>query len=163
MTLRRSSEEHYFYRNYRSQVMRFMIIVKATAASEVSVMSSDVLKSDMFAEMGAYHARLAKAGVLLDYAGLQASSKGWRIRYTGKKISERALVDGPFTNCSESRDLIAGYTLIQVRSRDEALVWSRRYPNPSLDGGHAEIEVRQLFEPEDLAQTETPSNSIAPF
>jgi hypothetical protein len=127
--------------------MRFMIIVKATAASEAGVMPSDVLQSDMLAEMGAYHEQLAKAGVLLDYAGLQASSKGWRIRYTGKKPAERALVDGPFT---DSQELIAGYTLIQVRSRDEALVWTRRYPNPSIDGGQAEIEVRQLFEPENF-------------
>jgi hypothetical protein len=140
--------------------MRFMIIVKAIAASEVNVMPFDVLQSEMLAEMGAYHEQLAKAGVLLDYAGLQASSIGWRIRYTGKKPAERTLVDGPFTG---SKDLIAGYTLIQVRSRDEALVWSRRYPNPSIDGGQAEIEVRQLFEPADFDQIVTTSTSSLAF
>lgn len=97
-----------------------------------------------FARSATYHEQLAKAGVLLDGSGLQASSKGWRIQYNGDK---RAMTDGPFT---ETKELIAGYTIIQVRSRDEAQEWTRRFPNPSLDHGRAEIEVRQMFEPEDF-------------
>lgn len=125
--------------------MRFMIIVKATKDSEAGVMPPESL----LAEMAAYHEELAKAGVLLDGSGLQASSKGWRIKYAGDK---RTVVDGPFT---ESKELIAGYTMIQVKSRAEALEWTRRFPNPSLDRGAAEIEVRQLFELEDFGPSET--------
>ena len=123
--------------------MRFMIIVKATSDSEAGVMPPGTL----MAEMAAYHQQLAQAGILLDCAGLQASSKGWRILYTGKNPAERSLSNGPF---ADSQALVAGYTLIQVRSREEALEWTRRYPNPAIDGGQAEIEVRQLFEPEDF-------------
>ena len=122
--------------------MRFMIIVKATADSEAGVMPTD---DGLMSTMAEYHEQLAKAGVLLDASGLQPSSKGWRIRYDG---SRRSTIDGPFT---EAKELIAGYTLIQVRSRDEALEWARRFPNPALDGGDAEIEVRQLYELEDFA------------
>jgi len=121
--------------------MRFMIIVKATHDSEAGVMPEDSL----FAAMASYHEELAKAGVLLDAAGLQPSSKGWRIRYGG---SQRKLIDGPF---AETRELVAGYTLIQVRSRDEAREWARRFPAPMGDGVDAEIEVRQLYEIEDFA------------
>jgi hypothetical protein len=122
--------------------MRFMIIVKATAQteSEPTPMPSEVL----LAEMGAYHAELAAAGVLLDGNGLQPSSKGWRIAYSG---DQRKLTDGPF---AETKELIAGYTLIQVKTREEALEWSRRYPNPAGRGQPAEIEVRQLYEMEDF-------------
>jgi hypothetical protein len=116
--------------------MRFMIIVKANADSEAGVMPS----------MGAFHEELARAGVLLDGAGLKASSHGWRVRIGADR--QRRIADGPFT---EVTDLIAGYTLIQVRSRDEAVEWSRRYPNPTLHGSACEIEVRQLFEAEDFA------------
>lgn len=123
--------------------MRFMIIVKATKESEASVMPPE----NLFAEMATYHEELAKAGVLLDASGLQASSKGWRIKYAGDK---RTVVDGPFT---ESKELIAGYTMIQVKSRAEALEWTKRFPNPSLDRGAAEIEVRQLFELEDFGES----------
>jgi hypothetical protein len=94
--------------------------------------------------MATYHEELAKAGVLLDASGLQPSSKGWRVRYEGSK---RVVVDGPFT---ESKELIAGYTLIQVRSRDEAIEWSRRFPNPVREGQPAEIEIRQIYEMEDF-------------
>ncbi len=121
--------------------MRFMIIVKATADSEAGVMPP----VSLLATMGAYHEELARAGVLLDGAGLKASSHGWRVRIDGS--DQRRVSDGPF---AETSDLIAGYTLIQVRSREEALEWSRRYPNPSIDGGRCEIEVRQLFEAEDF-------------
>jgi hypothetical protein len=120
--------------------MRFMIIVKATAESEAGVMPSDAQVSEMMA----YHEELANAGVLLDGSGLQPSSKGWRVRYSGE---DRTVVDGPFT---ESRELIAGYTLIQVNSREEALEWVRRFPNPATRGSEGEIEVRQLFELEDF-------------
>jgi hypothetical protein len=120
--------------------MRFMIIVKATRESEQGVMPGEAL----IASMADYHEQLAKAGVLLDASGLQPSSKGWRVRHDG---TQRRVVDGPFP---ESKELVAGYTIIQTRSRDEALEWSRRFPNPSLDGGTAEIEVRQLFELDDF-------------
>ncbi len=125
--------------------MRFMIIVKATKDSEAGVMPEEKL----LAEMAAYHEELAKAGALLDGSGLQASSKGWRIQYSGEK---RTLVYGPFT---ETKELIAGYTLIQVKSREEALEWTQRFPNPAGDGKEAQIEVRQLFELEDFEQGET--------
>jgi len=128
--------------------MRFMIIVKATPDSEAGVMPPDTL----LAEMADYHEQLAKAGVLLDGSGLQPSAKGWRIRYNGKKPDERTLIDGPF---AETKELVAGYTLIQVRTRAEALEWTRRFPNPSIDGKQGEIEVRQLFELEDFGPSET--------
>ena len=122
--------------------MRFMIIVKATPDSEAGRWPEDSDK--LFEAMRVYHEELAKAGALLDASGLQPSSKGWRIRYDGDK---RTVVDGPFT---ESKELIAGYTLIQVRTREEALEWTRRFPNPVGAGKPAEIEVRQLFEMEDF-------------
>jgi hypothetical protein len=124
--------------------MRFMIIVKATRDSEAGVMPEEKL----LAEMGAYHEELAKAGVLLDGAGLQPSSKGWRVKYSGDR---RTVTDGPFT---EVKELIAGYTLIQVKSREEALEWARRFPNPVGEGAEAEIEVRQLFELDDFEPSE---------
>lgn len=120
--------------------MRFMILVKATADSEAGVMPGE----ELVAEMATFHEELAKAGVLLDASGLQPSSKGWRVRYDG---DERTITDGPF---AETKELVAGYTLIQVGSREEALDWTRRFPNPAGEGGVAEIEVRQLFELEDF-------------
>ena len=125
--------------------MRYMIIVKATSDSEAGVMPPDPL----LAEMAAYHEELAKAGVLVDGSGLQATSKGWRVRYRG---AGRSIVDGPF---AETKELIAGFTIIQVKSRSEAVEWSRRFPNPTLDGSDCEIEVRQMFELEDFGDTET--------
>src|SRR6195256_5627647 len=125
--------------------MRFMMIVKATKESEAGVMPSEKL----IGEMQKYHEELQKAGVLLDGSGLQASSKGWRVKYSGTK---RTVIDGPF---AESKELIAGYTIIQVKSREEAMEWARRYPNPSIDGKEAEIEVRQFFELEDFGQSES--------
>jgi hypothetical protein len=124
--------------------MRFMIIVKATRDSEAGVMPTEPKFRPVMAAMADYHEQLAKAGVLLDAAGLQPTSKGWRIRYEG---GDRKVIDGPFT---ESKELIAGYTLIQVRSRDEALEWARRFPNPVGEGEPAEVEVRQLFGLEDF-------------
>jgi hypothetical protein len=126
----------------KEQSMKFMIIVKATPDTEAGRFAEDTEK--MFEDMGEYHEQLAQAGVLLDCSGLQPSKKGWRIRYDGER---RTVVDGPFT---ESKELIAGYTMIQVRNRDEALEWSRRFPNPVGKGKPAEIEVRQLYEREDI-------------
>lgn len=120
--------------------MRFMIIVKANGASEDGIMP----EASLFAAMGEYHQELARAGVLLDANGLKPSSQGWRIRYEGGR---RSVIDGPF---AETKELLAGYTLIQVRSREEALEWARRFPNPRGEGAEAEIEVRQLYEMEDL-------------
>ena len=113
------------------RAMRFMIIVKATKESEAGVMPEDSL----IAEMGKYHEELAKAGVLLDGSGLQPSSKGWRIKYSGGK---RTITDGPF---AETKKLLAGYTLIRVKSREEALEWTKRFPNPAIHGKDGEIEV----------------------
>lgn len=129
--------------------MRFMIIVKATADSEAGRFPPD--SDALFAAMAAYHEQLAQAGVLLDASGLQPSSKGWRIRYEG---SQRKVVDGPF---AETKELIAGYTLIQVRSREEALEWTRRFPNPVREGEACEIEVRQLYEMEDFGEVAQPA------
>lgn len=126
--------------------MRFMIIVKATPASEAGAMPEEGL----IAAMADYHEQLAKAGALLDGAGLQPSAKGWRIRYSK---GQRSVVDGPF---AEAKELIAGYTLIQVPSREAALEWTRRFPAPHGDAVDAEIEVRQLFELDDF----DPSASI---
>lgn len=125
--------------------MRFMILVKANKDSEAGAMPPE----ELFAEMADYHEQLVKAGVLLDGSGLQPSAKGWRIRYTGGK---RTVIDGPFT---EAKELIAGYTLIQVKSREEALEWSRRFPNPTIGGKDCEIEVRQLLELEDFGESES--------
>jgi len=124
--------------------MRFMIIVKATKDSEKGVMPSEKL----IGEMQKYHEELQKAGVLLDASGLKPSSKGWRVKYSGTK---RTVIDGPF---AEAKELIAGYTIIQVKTREEAMEWARRYPNPSIDGREAEIEVRQFFELEDFGPSE---------
>ena len=123
--------------------MRYMIIVKANDQSEAGVMPEEQL----IAAMADYHEQLGRAGVLLDASGLQPSSKGWRIRYDS--AGKRRVIDGPFT---ESKELVAGYTLIQVRSREEALEWSRRFPSP-FPGVDCEIEVRQLFELEDFGES----------
>jgi len=124
--------------------MKFMILVKATRESEAGVMPKD---SDM-QEMAGYHEELAKAGMLVDASGLRPTSKGWRVRYNGTK---RTVVDGPFT---ETKELVAGYTIIRAKSREEAIEWTRRFPNPNMDGSNCEIEVRQLFELEDFEQGE---------
>jgi hypothetical protein len=122
--------------------MRFMIIVKATPDSEAGRFPPR--PEPLFAAMASYHEELAKAGALLDASGLQPSSKGWRVQYEGGK---RTVIDGPFT---ESKELVAGYTLIQVRNREEALEWSRRFPNPVGEGASCHVEVRQLYELEDF-------------
>jgi len=124
--------------------MRFMIIVKANADTEAGKLPGESL----FSAMTAYHEELARAGVLLDANGLRPSVDGWRIRYRDGK---RTVVDGPF---AETGELAAGYTLIQVRSRDEALEWTRRFPAPMGERVDAEIEVRRLYEREDFGDIE---------
>ena len=121
--------------------MRFMVIVKADQASEAGVLPS----KELLAEMGKYNEELAKAGVMLAGEGLQASSKGARVRFSGNK---RSVIDGPF---SETKELIAGFWLWQVRSKEEAIEWLKRAP--FRDG---EVEIRQVFEAEDFGAEFTP-------
>lgn len=127
--------------------MRFMIIVKSCADFEAE--TSPAPDEALMAEMVRYHEELAQAGVLLDGSGLHPSRKGWRIQYSAD--GKKRVVDGPF---AESKELIAGYTLIQVRSREEAMEWSRRFPNPAGAGKEAVIELRQLYEMEDFPPSE---------
>ena len=124
--------------------MRFMVIVKASKDSEAGALPSQKL----LAEMGKFNEELIKAGVLLALEGLQASSKGARVKFSGSK---RTVIDGPFT---ESKELIAGFWLWQVRSLDEAIEWVKRCPNPHE--GESEIEIRQVFEAEDFGAEFTP-------
>jgi hypothetical protein len=124
--------------------MRFMMIVKANEDSEAGVMPPETLISAMMK----YNQELAKAGVLLDLSGLQPSSKGARIKFSGGK---RTVVDGPFT---ETKELVAGYWLIQVKSKAEAIEWAKRAPAPHGEGQEGEIELRQLFELEDFGPSE---------
>jgi hypothetical protein len=126
--------------------MRFMMIVKATNDSEAGVMPEETLIGAMMK----YNEELAKAGVLLDLAGLQPSSKGARIKFAGGK---RTVIDGPFPNTNE---LIAGYWLIRVSSKQEAIDWAKRCPAPHGETAGGEIELRQLFELDDFG----PSSAI---
>ena len=121
--------------------MRFMIIVKATKDSEAGKMPSE----DLLAAMAKYNEELVKAGVMLDGAGLRPSSKGARVRYSGTK---RTVIDGPF---AETKELIAGYWIIQAKSMEEAIEWVKRVPNPHEEDG--EIEIRQFFELEDFGES----------
>jgi hypothetical protein len=123
--------------------MRFMILVKASTETEAGVMPTE----DIFSAMADYHQELAKAGVLLDANGLQPSSKGFRIEWAGGR---KKIVDGPFT---EAKELLAGYTIIQVKSRDEAMEWAKRFPNPTNEDGN--IEIRQMFELEDFGESKS--------
>ena len=123
--------------------MRFMVIVKASKDSEAGVMPSQQLLTDM----GKFNEALAKAGVLLAGEGLHPSSKGARVRFSGVT---RTVIDGPF---AETKELIAGYWVWQVKSKEEALEWVMRCPNPHQDDG--EIEIRQLFEAEDFCGAAT--------
>lgn len=124
--------------------MRFMVIVKANADSEAGVLPSE----EMLAKMGAYNEELVKAGIMLAGEGLQASSKGARVRFSG---DQRTVIDGPF---SETKELIAGFWLWQVRSKEEAIEWVKRCPNPF--DGESEIEIRQVFEAPDFGEAFTP-------
>ena len=119
--------------------MRFMVIVKATEESEAGVMPSPKLLADM----GKFNEELAKAGVMLAGEGLQASSKGARVKFSG---AQRTVIDGPF---AETKELVAGFWLWQVKSKAEAIEWVKRCPNP-MPEGESVIEIRQLFEPEDF-------------
>lgn len=125
--------------------MRFMVIVKASKDSEAGIMPTE----QELTEMGKFNEELVKAGVLLAGEGLHPSSKGARIRFSGDK---RTVIDGPF---SETKELVAGFWLIQVKSKDEAIAWMKRCPNP-MPGQEGEIEIRQVFEAEDFGKEFTP-------
>src|SRR6202140_4711796 len=127
--------------------MRFMVIVKADQNSEAGVLATEETK-ETFAAMGKFNEELAKAGVMLAGEGLQPSSKGKRVRFSGPK---RTVIDGPF---AETKELIAGFWLWQVRSMEEAVEWVKRCPNPFE--GESEIEIRQVFEAEDFGPEFTP-------
>jgi len=124
--------------------MRVMVIVKATADSEAGIMPSEA----ELTEMGRYNEQLVKAGIILAGDGLHPSSRGKRVRFSGKN---RTVIDGPF---AETRELIAGYWIWQVRSMDEAVEWVRRCPNPMRTD--SDIEIRPLFEMEDFGEAATP-------
>jgi hypothetical protein len=122
--------------------MRFMVIVKADRDSEAGVMPTE----QMLADMGRFNDELVKAGIMLAGEGLQPSSKGARIRFSG---AERTVIDGPFT---ETKELVAGFWLVQVKSLDEAIEWFKRAPM----GGDTELEIRQVFEADDFGAEFTP-------
>jgi len=124
--------------------MRFMVIVKATKDSEAGALPSE----ELLTAMGKYNEELAKAGILLAGDGLQPSSKGARVRFSRPK---RTVIDGPF---AETKELIAGFWMWKVKSKDEAIEWVKRCPNPMP--GDSEIEIRQVFEAEDFGEQFTP-------
>jgi hypothetical protein len=125
--------------------MRFMVIVKATKNSEAGIMPG----AQLLTEMGKYNEELVKAGIMQAGEGLQPSSKGARVRFSGNK---RTLIDGPF---AETKELIAGFWIWQVKSREEAIEWVKRCPNP-MPGEDSEIEIRQILEAEDFGAEFTP-------
>ncbi|MFP3676952.1 YciI family protein [Pseudomonas sp. SIMBA_041] len=125
--------------------MRFMIIVKASPDSEAGVMPSE----ELLTAMGNYNEELVNAGIMIEGEGLHPSSKGARVRFSGDK---RTVIDGPF---AETKELIAGYWIWQVKSKQEAIDWVKRCPNP-MPGTDAEIEIRQVFEAEDFGAEFTP-------
>ena len=122
------------------------MIVKANKASEAGIMPSE----RMLNEMGKFNEELVKAGVLLAGEGLHPSSRGARVKFSG---SDRTVVDGPF---SETKELIAGFWLIEAKSKEEAIEWVKRVPNPDAGEGESEIEIRQVFETEDFGDAATP-------
>jgi hypothetical protein len=130
--------------------MRFMMIVKASKDSEAGKMPSE----ELLGAMGKYNEELMKAGVLVDLSGLQPSSKGARIKFSGGK---RTVIDGPF---AETKELIAGYWIINVKSKAEAIEWARRAPAPFGEGNEGEIELRQFFEMEDFAPSEAVDRAV---
>jgi len=130
--------------------MRFMIIVKATRDSEAGVMPPE----ELFTAMANYHEELQNAGALLDGSGLQPSAKGWRIKYSG---GQRTVVDGPF---AETKELVAGFSIWEVKDMDEAVAWAKRSPNPMP--GKSEIEIRPFYEAADLAEFLTPEELSTP-
>jgi hypothetical protein len=124
--------------------MRFMVLVKSDKNSEAGVLPS----TELLAQMGKFNEQLVNAGVMLAGEGLQPSSKGARIRFSGE---QRTVIDGPF---AEAKELVAGFWIWQVKSKEEAIEWAKRCPNPT--GGEAEIEIRQVFEAEDFGDALTP-------
>lgn len=125
--------------------MRFMVIVKADKNSEAGVMPSE----ELLTEMGKYNEELVNAGVMVAGEGLHPSSKGARVRFSG---AERTVIDGPF---AETKELVAGFWIFQVNSKEEAIEWVKRAPNP-MPGTESEIEIRQIFEAEDFGAEFTP-------
>src|SRR6202158_5666020 len=125
--------------------MKFMVIVKASKESEAGVMPSE----ELLTAMGKFNEELVKAGVMLAGEGLQPSSKGARVKFSGSK---RIVTDGPF---AETKELIAGFWLIQVKSKAEAIEWVKRAPNP-MPGTESEIEIRQVFDADDFGEALTP-------
>ena len=125
--------------------MRFMMIVKASKDSEAGKMPTE----ELLAAMGTYNEQLMKAGVLVDLAGLQPTSKGARVKFSNGKPT---VIDGPF---AETKELIGGYWIIQAKSREEAIEWAKQAPAPHGTGQEGEIEIRQFFELEDFAPSET--------
>jgi hypothetical protein len=125
--------------------MRFMVLLKADKSSEAGMLPSEQLLADMTR----YNEDLVKAGVLLAAEGLQPSSKGARVKFSGSK---RTVVDGPF---AETKELIAGFWILQTRSKEEAIEWVKRCPSP-MEGEEAEIEIRQIFEASDFGDAFTP-------
>jgi len=130
--------------------MRFMILVKASKDSEAGVLPGH----ELIEQMGQYNAELVKAGVLEAGEGLQASSKGARVRFSG---SQRTVVDGPF---AETKELVAGFWIFNVKSKEEAVEWVKRCPNPH-PGGESEVEIRQIFETADFGDAVTPEQREA--
>jgi hypothetical protein len=124
--------------------MRFIVMVKATAESEAGVLPSQQLLT----EMGKFNEELVKAGVMLEGEGLHPSSKGARVKFSGSK---RTIIDGPF---AETKELVAGFWIWQVRSKEEAIEWAKRCPNPT--GAEGELEIRQIFEADDFGAEFTP-------
>jgi hypothetical protein len=125
--------------------MRFMVMVKATASTEAGVLP----KTEDFAAMGAYQEELVKAGILLAGNGLKPSSAGARVRFSG---NERTVIDGPF---AETKELVAGYSILEVGSKEEVIEWVKRFPN-TMPSEEFEIEIRPLFEDGDFGDNETP-------
>jgi hypothetical protein len=130
---------------HKENTMRFMVMVKATKDSEAGVMPD----TKLLADMGKFNEELVKAGIMLAGEGLHPSSKGARVRFSGDK---RTVIDGPFT---ETKELVAGYWMWQVKSKEEAIEWVKRCPNP-MPGADSEIEIRQVFEAEDFGAEFTP-------
>src|SRR4051794_25629548 len=128
----------------KEKTMRFMVMIKADKNTEAGVLPSE----ELLTKMGKYNEELVKAGVMLAGEGLQPSSKGARVRFSGEK---RTVIDGPFT---EAKELIAGFWIFQVKSKEEAIEWVKRCPNP-LEG-ESEIEIRQVFEASDFGDAFTP-------
>jgi hypothetical protein len=130
--------------------MRFMIMGKATKETEAGILP----KPEAFEAMGEYNAELVKAGILLAAEGLAASSKGARVKFSGDK---RTVIDGPFT---ETKELVAGFSIIQVKSLEEAIEWVKRAPNLSPNG-EAEVEIRKVMDVEDFGESFTPNPEVA--